>query len=54
MGYVAALKLRMRQEHAEKLIERRIEKYERQLAKLKRIAREIKNADWGDQESRRI
>lgn len=52
MGFVQARALRKRQEHAKTLVQRRIEKYERQLEKLKAIARELKYADWGDSAER--
>lgn len=54
MGYVAARALRKRQEHAKTLVQRRIEKYERQLEKLKAIARDLRYSDWGESEEHKL
>lgn len=54
MGYIKAKHLRRQQEVAEYVIERRITKLRAMLEKMEKHLWEVRHADWGAEEERRI
>lgn len=54
MGYIKAKALRRQQEVAEYVIERRILKLRMMLEKMEKHLWDVKHADWGLEEERRL